>query len=268
MTHRIAPELLGRTVHVLVVGCGGNGSVVATGLPYLHQAMLLAGHPGGLRVTLMDGDVVSPTNCVRQPFGQADIGLPKVTVLISRINLFWGFAWEAVPEHLTAKTEIRDFDIVIGCVDTRAARLTINGSVCGWRSRTTYYLDVGNIAEGGQFVLGQPLNSRNRRSATRLRTVAELMPEILDPDLDDDSMPSCSALEALERHGLFVNPILAMHALALLTRLFRYGGLDHHGAFVNVAQNRAQPLAIDPALWRKMRKRGHKFATGQRLTAG
>jgi len=70
MTHVIAPALLRRPVRVLVIGCGGNGSAIAAGLPYLHQALLVQGHPGGLDVTLMDGDVISSTNCVRQPFSR------------------------------------------------------------------------------------------------------------------------------------------------------------------------------------------------------
>ena len=51
----------------------------------------------------------------------------------------------------------------------------------------------------GQFVLGQPLNRLNKHKADRLRAVSELFPEIIDPALDDDSQPSCSAAEALER---------------------------------------------------------------------
>ena len=35
--HRIHPELLQRQVRVLVVGCGGTGSAVVAGLPYLHH---------------------------------------------------------------------------------------------------------------------------------------------------------------------------------------------------------------------------------------
>src|ERR1019366_5806371 len=65
--------------------------------------------------------------------------------------------------------------------------------------------------------------------------------------------------EALDRQEPFVNQTLAQHALALLTRLFRYGRIDHHGAFVNVAQNRVQPLAISPTLWSNMRRRGRRF---------
>jgi hypothetical protein len=38
MSHTLSPELLRRPVRVLVVGCGGNGSAITAGLPYLHQA--------------------------------------------------------------------------------------------------------------------------------------------------------------------------------------------------------------------------------------
>jgi hypothetical protein len=44
-THRLHEELLNREVRVLVVGCGGTGSSILGGLPYLHQAMLVQGHP-------------------------------------------------------------------------------------------------------------------------------------------------------------------------------------------------------------------------------
>src|SRR6476619_6204150 len=137
--HTLTAELLRREVRVLVVGCGGNGTAVAAGLPYLHQAMLVAGHPGGLRVTLMDGDIISPANCVRQPFSSAEIGLAKAVVMVSRLNLFWGLNWTAVSEHLTSQTDVTNFDIVIGCVDTRAARQLIQDRVQGWRGRIAYW---------------------------------------------------------------------------------------------------------------------------------
>ena len=54
--HRIPEALLGKKVRVTVVGCGGTGSTIAAGLPYVHQAMLAWGHPYGLDVTLVDGD--------------------------------------------------------------------------------------------------------------------------------------------------------------------------------------------------------------------
>jgi len=256
MLHTLSPELLHRPLRVLVVGCGGNGSAIVAGLPYLHQAMLVYGHEGGMEVTLMDGDVVSPTNCVRQPFSQAEIGHLKAVVLVSRVNLFWGLKWHAVPEKFSSQTNVDRADIVVGCVDSRAARKAIAEKVTGRRSSVSYWLDLGNHSTGGQFVLGQPWNWRNKRSATRLRTVAELFPELIDDSLDGDGEPSCSAAEALERQAPFVNPAIANHALALLANLFRHGRIANHGAFVDLAGGRVQPLSVDPQVWRGLRRRG------------
>jgi molybdopterin/thiamine biosynthesis adenylyltransferase len=85
-THHIHPELQKHEVRVLVVGCGGNGSAIAAGLPYLHQALLAYRDPEGLHVNLLDPDVISPTNCVRQPFSQSEIGLDKSVVPANRLN--------------------------------------------------------------------------------------------------------------------------------------------------------------------------------------
>ena len=258
--HLLPSGLLGRrTVRILVVGAGGTGSAIVMGLPYLHQAMRAWGHPYGLEVTLMDGDVVSETNCVRQPFSWSDVGQNKATVLINRINLFWGTKWNAHPtcfdEATLGLNHDRNPDLLIGCVDTRAARAVIERSVCRKSSYVTYWLDLGNNASSGQFVLGQPLNGRNRRKAERLRTVSELYPEIADLAAGEDPMPSCSAVEALERQEPFINQTLAASALAMLARLFRYGRLCYHGGFFNASTGQMCGLAVDPDLWTRIRRR-------------
>jgi PRTRC genetic system ThiF family protein len=248
----------GQPLRVLVVGAGGNGSAVLLGLPYLHQAMKVWGHAGGLDVMLLDGDLVSKTNCVRQPFAAADVGLNKATVLINRVNLFWGLRWQAHPEHFhkdSLKTNSAGPHLIIGCVDTRAARLAIQSAVTRANDNTVYWLDLGNNASSGQYVLGQPLNAANRRSAARLRTVAELYPEIADAAAGEDPLPSCSAAEALERQEPFINQVLATSALATLARLFRYGTLAHHGAFYNAVTGRMAALPVDPRMWERVRRR-------------
>jgi PRTRC genetic system ThiF family protein len=231
-----------RAVHrVVVVGCGGTGSAVIGGLPFLHQALLAAGYPG-LYVIVADGDKVTATNCVRQPFSESEIGLYKSVVLVNRLNLFWGLNWHASTEYVTAKTQGKA-DIIISCVDTRAARLEITKSPLF--KECVYWLDLGNTADGGQFVLGQPKNDRNRKTPGRLPTVAELFPEIVTPLLDStDELPACSAVEALERQEPFVNQTLAYQALAMLARLFRHGEITHHGGFVSLANGRMAPLTI------------------------
>jgi PRTRC genetic system ThiF family protein len=185
MAEHQLPESLDkrRPVRILVVGAGGNGSAVFLGLPYLHQAMLAWGYRDGLEVTLMDGDTVSETNCVRQPFSLSDVGLNKASVLVNRVNLFWGFEWKAVPDPFSRKHNHFNgsgCDIVFGCVDTRAARREIHEAVTDSYCRVGYWFDLGNNSASGQYLLGQPSNARNRRSAMRLRTISELYPEIID----------------------------------------------------------------------------------------
>jgi PRTRC genetic system ThiF family protein len=256
--HRIHPELLERQVRVLVVGCGGRGSAVVAGLPYLHQSLVARGHPGGLHVTVVDGDTISPTNCVRQPFARSEVGLNKAVVLVNRLNLFWGTKWEAVPAYLRPGTFIsRSYSgddlrahIVVGCVDTRAARAVIRDAVGKW-STVSYWLDLGNNADSGQFIVGEPLNERNRRAKLRLRSAPEIFPEVVDPNFDNDGEPSCSSAEALERQEPFVNSTLAQHALALLARLFRYGEIAYYGGFINLATGGTSVLRIDPQYWKR-----------------
>src|SRR5271166_313913 len=199
MTHTLDPQLLERPIRILVVGCGGNGSAIVSGLPYLHQALLAFGHPGGLAVTLIDPDTVTETNCVRQPFCRTEIGLPKAIVLAHRLNLFWGPNWQGIRGTIQQFKKGAEVDFVIGCVDTRKARRAIDKWVLN--SRVLYWLDVGNNASSGQFVLGQPKNSANRKKKDRLPTMAELYPEILKRDKKEkeDDQPSCSAAEALTR---------------------------------------------------------------------
>lgn len=249
MIHTLPPSLLTGKVRVRVVGCGGTGSAVVSMLVSLHLAMLELGHPGGLHVTAMDGGGVTDANRVRQCFAPADVGLNKADVLINRINLFYGLRWQSVPQFLVDDDRcwIND-EIVISCVDTRAARRTI------WRALTrrgsvVYWLDLGNTDQTGQYLLGQPENHMNRREDLRLPTLPELYPEMVDPDLDDDTLPSCSAAESLERQGIYLNRLVATHAVNLLEQLFRFGSIAFHGEFLSPRNGIYSTLPVDPRHW-------------------
>jgi PRTRC genetic system ThiF family protein len=252
-----------RPVRTILIGSGGNGSSVLFGLPYLHQAMLAWGGRG-LSVTVIDADTVSPTNCVRQPFGVADIGQNKATVLVNRVNLFHSLQWTAMDEFFSEDTKVSNdyfsdsIDFVISCVDTRAARRAMHAaftSNTGRWNQVRYWLDLGNSSSNGQFVLGQPRNAVNKASRERLRTVTELLPEIMSEDLGEDDLPSCSAAEALDRQEPFVNNVLATSSLSMLTRLLRHSQLSFHGAFFNAETGSTAPLAIDPDIWELQRRR-------------
>lgn len=247
--YKIPASLLSARVDVRLVGAGGNGSRMLTGLAELDRAMRALGHPGGLHVTVMDDDLVSEANVGRQAFYPADIGFNKAIVLVHRINISYGLDWTAEPFRLTRNSRIHGTDLLIGAVDSRAARRDIHEAVR--HSNTALYLDLGNQADSGQVVLGEPL--RNYQQAAdhpdRLPTVIDLFPDILDKRITEDDAPSCSMAEALERQELFINRAVSDWALNLLWRLFRYGEIDHHGVFINLATARATPLPVDPLAW-------------------
>ena len=169
------------------------------------------------------------------------VGMPH-WALKKRARELGGLTWQGMQATIQQLKKGTDVDFVIGCVDTRKARRTIDKWVLS--SRVLYWLDLGNGASSGHFVLGQPKNSANRKKRHRLPTVAELYPEILKRDKKEDSQPSCSAAEALTRQEPFINQNLAYQALGLLTQLLRHGSVSYQGGFCNLATGQLVPLAI------------------------
>ena len=154
---------------VTLIGCGGTGSQMLTGLGQIHASLqAMNAQDGcqcqGLRVTVYDPDTVSPFNVGRQLFYAPDIGMNKAECLVGRVNMTYGVHWKAVPSEYKAEAH-RGYmyapDIVISCVDTAAARRDLHKAL--WSPQTGYYhdvpsywLDCGNLATVGQVVLGQP----------------------------------------------------------------------------------------------------------------
>lgn len=250
MGFMIYPRLTNRPVRVCVIGAGGTGSQVLTGLAQLNMAMLALGHPGGLDVEVWDDDHVSEANVGRQMFFPADVGLPKATVMVNRINMTLGTAWKATVKRF-CPSQAFTADLVVGCVDNRASRKSILETLQESHG-TKLWLDIGNNLDSGQVVLGE-VQSKHSKEAKTLPHAAELFPEIVDDSLDaEDDVPSCSLAESLEKQALFVNRGVALYALNILWQLFRYGEIDHHGVFVNLKTGRSNPIPIDKETWARM----------------
>ncbi len=255
MKHIISNRLLTGTVKVALVGCGGVGSQVLTGLARLHTALVALGHPGGLEVTAYDPDTVSESNVGRQLFSPMDVGMNKAVLLVHRLNTFFGLNWTAKPCRYP-DSHAGTAHIVISCVDTKAARRGIAKHIRGCNSYNPvyYWLDMGNNLVDGQVILGQPGYGRRLKKDEQpvLPAVTDLYPEIMDAGLpEDDDGPSCSLAEALERQDLFIGQSIATFGLQLLWSLFRNGGVDHHGYFVNLKAGRVTPLPVDPEAWKR-----------------
>ena len=240
--HYLPASFERRAIRVLLVGCGGNGGQMLMGLASLDTA-LRAISSRSLHVTVVDDDIVSEANLGRQPFYRCDVGSSKARTLTERINLAHGLDWHAVHGRAPDAIGLDNVDLLISCVDSASARRQL-GAALGQRSAApTYWMDLGNRASDGQYVIGCPAGAPLPKGS-RLRTVLEHFPELAEETLAKDDAPSCSVAEALERQSLFVNRVVASHALALLFDLLGRGSIGHAGAFINVASGQAVPIPL------------------------
>lgn len=263
--HIAHPGIFSDRAMICLVGAGGSGSQMLSGLARLDAAIRALGHPG-LDVLVYDPDTVSEANLGRQLFAPADVGCNKATVLVNRVNAWFGIKWVAIP-YAFQRAQEGEPDFLISCVDTAKARVAIGKAATSQRAK--YWLDLGNRAADGQMVLGVPHWDKAHKAYTfRLPTVLELFPDLVTASkkFDEDDAPSCSLAQALERQHLFVNQAVVTAALQLLWQLFRFGRTHWHGAFVNLETCRTTPLPVDPEAWRRF---GHETApytiTGREL---
>jgi hypothetical protein len=80
---------------------------------------------------------------------------------------------------------------------------------------------------------------------------------VIQGGIIEDGLPSCSAVEALERQEPFVNPTLANHALAPCSRgYFATEQFPDHGAFVSLScVGEVQALRVDSKCWQRLREK-------------
>lgn len=253
LQHRLpAAKLLTKRVEILLVGAGGTGSRILEKLVCLHRALIAKGHPQGLMVTVVDPDTVSAANIGRQAFYSGDIGCYKADVLVNRANMALGdVRWKSEIAKLDTRAGLEPFDLVIGAVDNRAARLGILRGLENCMSGSRYWLDTGNRSNDGQVVLGEvPSRKRQTDDKARLPHIGELYPQLIDPAAEDpDEGPSCSLAEALEKQSLYINSAVSDFAMNILWNLFTDGQIDTHGAFINLKRMMVTPLRADPSVW-------------------
>lgn len=270
--HYTAPYLIDpqHPVTINVIGCGGTGSQVLNSLARMNSALKALNHPG-LFVRAIDPDKVSEANMGRQLFSPSDVGEAKCTVLIGRINRFFGTDWEAIPLYYNTKSEISSANITITCVDTGAARKEIKAALKAAlfkkepKSCTNfryvaneflhpyqvpyYWIDFGNMQDRGQCVIGtidkikQPKESEFKCMPT-LPTIDKLHPDILRDNKGDEQGPSCSLAEALNKQDLFINTNLANMGLGLLWKMFREMRLEYHGLYLNLKTMSVNPIPV------------------------
>lgn len=241
--HYLTANFDNRAINVLLVGCGGNGAQMLMGLASLDAALREISSRS-LQVTVVDDDIVTEANLGRQPFYRCDVGNSKARTLTERINLAHGLAWAAVHGRAPEAASVDGVDVLISCVDTASARRALGAAITEASRPPGYWLDLGNRARDGQFLIGVPARPYDGEKYVRLPTVLEAFPELADESVAEDDAPSCSVAEALERQSLFINRVLASHALALLFELLGRGSIGNAGGFINLASGQVVPISL------------------------
>jgi len=180
---------------IALVGCGGTGSYLCD-----HLGRLFGSHGELRRINpllflLIDADVVSESNIVRQNFNYREINEQKGLTLQHRLEQrynvpsvdFWAsFANKKLLEKLFKKTA-RNPLIIISCVDNHRTRNRIMStlkpdpdSYVGARETNWLYLDAGNTVTDGWVSAmgvysGQPfgVDMRMQDAAIRSNTIDE-----------------------------------------------------------------------------------------------
>lgn len=226
-------------ISISLIGTGGTGSHILTGLARLDYALINTGHPG-IRVVAYDHDTISQNNIGRQNFNIADIGKNKAINLVSKINTTFGLNWTAVPRkwnNLSIET-----NIIISAVDNIKTRREINDHLNqGYNSfhnhnQFHYWMDCGNAKDKGQIILGSKTIDQAKSKhlvSNKLPTIIDLFPNLEKYNTKEIQGLGCSYADSLEQQSLFINSLISVHALNMIYELLTSIYIEYSGIFIN-----------------------------------
>ncbi|WP_347990032.1 PRTRC system ThiF family protein [Methylomonas sp. AM2-LC] len=232
---------INKNLTIKVIGVGGTGSEVLGCLARINYAIKELGH-NGIHVIAFDDDLVERPNVGRQAFYPADIGHNKAITTVGRINILYGFGWEAKPVKFDPHEKpnySNDADLYVTCVDKAQFRADFAKKL---RENSTYnhkyWIDTGNGSHTGQVIFGVVKG----QEPTHMPTVFDFHPE-LDGMIDNDQ-PSCSMEEALSNQDLPINRSIANAVMQIVWSLLRHGGTNHQGCYIDIQKGTQVPINI------------------------
>jgi PRTRC genetic system ThiF family protein len=246
---------------LVIVGCGGTGSLVAEGLCRLMIN-------SDMTLMVVDFDRVEPHNLLRQNFFAGEVGKFKSQALAERLSRQYGrkIGYSVMPyerdmfdEPMGAGMYHKAMSlIIIGCVDTAEGRRSIADSmIANWNN---WWLDAGNGHHSGQVLLGNTQDiGRLKESFDSVgHTVSKLpipslqLPALLIPPVEKVTRPRDCA-EAIEddEQSPTINQAMAMLVVDFIYRLLS-GNLANMGAYIDLDAGTLQTVPATPMLVARM----------------
>ena len=226
-------------ITVSVIGAGGTGSLLLQQLGRMNKGLISLGSKG-LHVRCFDHDTISKSNVWRQLFLEGDIGRNKAECIISKVNTYYGFDWEAYPVKIKKDSPYCLSNITIICVDNFDARKNIyktNPMNGGYEFKAKYIIDCGNSQFDGQVYLSTVLASDQPKSS--FETVAVIKNPLQEYGkniykTEDTNVPSCSLAEAINNQDLMINQFVADFAAKMIWDMVRFKYIDYSAMFINL----------------------------------
>lgn len=207
-------------VKIVLIGCGGTGSLLLSALARLND-MMIRTNIGSLFVSVIDDDVFEEHNVCKQTCSSSDVGRNKAEVCVERINEFYGFAWAySISRYpYMNKNVMQRYDIFISAVDSIETRLNL------FKKTTRPIIDIGNGKDYGQIIMSCYDEKIFLPSTEDLFQISKK---------PDDNTPSCSMIESLEQQSLFINSVAAMFAANMLSDLFVNRYLEYNQIYFSL----------------------------------
>jgi PRTRC genetic system ThiF family protein len=239
---------------LVIVGCGGTGSLVAEGL-----CRLLLN--SDLTLMLVDFDRVEAHNLLRQNFFAGEVGKFKSQALAERLSRQYGrkIGYSVMPyerdmfdEPMGAGMYHKAMSlIIIGCVDTAEARESIADSMnANWNN---WWLDAGNGHHSGQVLLGNTGKFDGLKESFDItsHTVSKLplpslqLPALLIPQVEKIRPRDCAEAIEHEEQSPTINQAMAMLVLDFMYRLLT-NRLTNMGAYIDLDAGTLQTVPATP----------------------
>jgi PRTRC genetic system ThiF family protein len=239
---------------LVIVGCGGTGSLVAEGF-----CRLLIN--SDLTLMLVDFDRVEPHNLLRQNFFAGEVGKFKSQALAERLSRQYGrkigysvFPYERdlFDEPMGAGMYHKAMSlIIIGCVDTAEARRSVADSMNA--NFNNWWLDAGNGHHSGQVLLGNTGRPDGLKESfdivshivTRLPLPSLQLPGLLIPPVEIIRPRDCAETIEDDEQSPTINQAMAMLVVDTVYRLLT-NKLTNMGAYIDLDTGTLQTVPATP----------------------
>lgn len=187
---------------VVIVGCGGLGSITAV---YLAASGIGTLH-------LVDYDVVDASNLHRQVFYRTkDIGKSKAQVLKKHIESISPFVTVTYSNQAVSKStvfnEINEFDYVLDCTDSLPIKYLLNDA-CVLQNKTLIY---GSLYKFDGYVANFNVKLPDDSFSANLRDAF--------PEISKEAIPNCSEIGTLNTIVGMIGMLQANEVLKLATNI-------------------------------------------------